>query len=122
MTVLVRPSARLGPAESQSVEAFATAMCDELAANAHKGRRENWQQMSSERAVAELLYHSAKLAYALRALEDCIDPDEVEPAQAAVLEHAADVGNCALMAADVAGVLAVDHHPTQGSTHAEPQR
>lgn len=79
--------------------AFAGAMVRELAANRHKGDRAGWQQMNGREAVNEVLYHAAKLSYALRQYEQGDGPADK------ILEFAADIGNCAMMVADVAGVL-----------------
>lgn len=79
--------------------AFIEAMADELRANATKGDRSSWLTMSSRDAIAEVLYHAAKLAYAARQhLQGEGEMDRVR-------EFAADVANCALMTADIHGAL-----------------
>lgn len=78
---------------------FVRAMADELRANEHKGDRLGWLTMDERQAVSEVLYHAAKLAYAARKFK------RGAAAPAVVLEYAADVANCALMVADVCGVL-----------------
>lgn len=87
------------PEEVGLLAAFTKRMRTELASNAHKGDRPGWLSAGSREMVAEVLYHAAKLSYALRQAEQGDgDPDKV-------LEFAADVGNCAMMVADCAGVL-----------------
>lgn len=82
---------------------FASAMRRELEANTDKGGRcgeGGWiEGMSPEQRISELLYHTAKLAYAQRQyLQGDGDAEKV-------LEFAADVGNCALMVVDGLGLL-----------------
>lgn len=74
-------------------------MMSELASNAHKGDRPGWLSMTSRDAISEVLYHAAKLAYATRQFEQGDGTPEK------VREFAADVANCAMMVADIAGVL-----------------
>lgn len=78
---------------------YVQAMARELAANRHKGDRADWRAQDPRVLVGEILYHAAKLSYALRQFQQGEGP------AGDVLEFAADVGNTALMAADAAGVL-----------------
>lgn len=87
------------PAHGDVFAAFVQAMADELRANAHKGDRAGWLTMNEREAVSEVLYHAAKLAYAARKFK------RGEETAQSVREFAADVANCALMVADVCGVL-----------------
>lgn len=75
-------------------EAFVLRMARELATNSHKGDRPGWRRAGSREMVSEVLYHAAKLTYAVRQYEQ--GDGELEK----VREFAADVGNCALMVAD----------------------
>jgi hypothetical protein len=106
---MVFGSARLpemhNPDHDAPFAAMVQAMADELRANRHKGDRAGWLTMSGREAVSEVLYHAAKLAYALRQFER----GEGEGRQ--VLEFAADVANCSMMVADVAGVLVEGERP-----------
>lgn len=72
---------------------FAEAMQRELDANEHKG---GWGDVDQRVLVNDVAYHVLKLMRALR----------TGPATR-VLEHAADVANCAMIVADSAGVLNV---------------
>jgi hypothetical protein len=92
------------PTIQRPFAAFVQAMADELRANAHKGDRAGWLTMNRKEAVAEVLYHAAKLAYAA-----AHDDDEI-------LEFAADVANCALMVADVCDALT-----PHDQVHGEPR-
>ncbi|HEY4452362.1 MAG TPA: hypothetical protein VGN13_12305 [Solirubrobacteraceae bacterium] len=79
-------------------------MASELRANVEKGGRGGpygWLGMTPDQRIAELLYHVAKLTYAQRQFLQG-DGDA-----SAVLEFAADCGNCALMVVDGLGVLGV---------------
>jgi uncharacterized protein YcaQ len=78
---------------------YVRAMARELEANRHKGDRTGWLAQDPRVLVSEVLYHAAKLSYALRQFQQGDGPPE------RVLEFAADVGNTALMVADAAGVL-----------------
>jgi hypothetical protein len=87
------------PGEARCLDAFVVRMAEELAANSHKGDRDGWLNAGSRLMVSEVLYHAAKLAYALRQYEQGDgDADQVR-------EFAADVANCSLMVADCGGVL-----------------
>lgn len=94
--------------EEQLLTRFLRLMATELAANDHKGNRPGWLKMSSRDAVAELLYHAAKLSYAVRQFEQGDGPIED------VCEFAADCGNCALMVLDCTA-----HHAQQSSPSPE---
>jgi hypothetical protein len=74
---------------------FLALMRKELHANSHKGDREGWIRMDRETAMAEVHWHVKKLGMALEANDTGL-----------ISEHAADVANCAMMLADIAGVLA----------------
>lgn len=73
---------------------FVALMRKELHANSDKGDREGWLGMTTATALAEILHHKQKLDVAVVAA----DP-------AGIAEHCADVANCAMMLADIAGVL-----------------
>lgn len=73
---------------------FLALMRKELHANSQKGDREGWLGMTSGAALEEVEHHWQKLFYAV----STSNPD-------AIKEHAADVANCAMMVADVCGVL-----------------
>lgn len=73
---------------------FLALMRKELHANSHKGDRDGWLGMTSGAALEEVEHHRQKLFYAV----STSNPD-------AIKEHAADVANCAMMVADVCGVL-----------------
>lgn len=81
------------PEQLAKVDVLAEAMKHELLCNAHKG---DWteQDIGPEGAAFEVIYHACKLALAMRRGD-----------KAAALEFAGDVGNGALMCADVAGAL-----------------
>lgn len=80
------------PAWQRMIDKFRRQMCREMAANTFKG--DAWKELCQEQHEAELIYHVLKLIYSARAAD-----------QTAILEHAADVGNCAAMMADKHGVL-----------------
>jgi hypothetical protein len=80
-------------------DAYVRALARELEANHHKDGRAEWCAQAPGVLVSEVLYHAAKLIYAVRALQR--GDGSAEP----VLEYAADVGVLAMMAADAAGVL-----------------
>lgn len=73
---------------------FLALMRKELHANSHKGDREAWLRMSLEQALTEIRHHADKL------IVPVMNHD-----REAIREHAADVANCAMMLADIAGVL-----------------
>lgn len=73
---------------------FLALMRNELHANSHKGDREGWRRMTLEQALDEIRHHSDKLIIPV-----------MNHDQEAIREHAADVANCAMMLADIAGVL-----------------
>ncbi len=72
------------------VEAFAVRMRAELAANSGKGDRPGWLGMSLRQAWAEIAWHNAKMASAIKAEDWPL-----------VRELAADVANGALMLDDI---------------------
>ena len=72
---------------------FGAAMMQELQNNSHKG---DWADMPLGQGVHELFYHVAKLGLAAKEIGDHSE---------AVLEYAADVGNCAMFVADNYGAL-----------------
>lgn len=80
------------PPWATMITQFATQMRREMHANAYKGNA--WRALDQEQHDAELMYHVLKLIYSARAGHTV-----------GVLEHAADVGNCAAMMADKHGVL-----------------
>lgn len=73
---------------------FLGMMRKELHANSGKGDRDGWLGMTSGSALEEINHHRDKLWYAVATS----NPE-------AIREHAADVANCAMMVADVCGVL-----------------
>lgn len=73
---------------------FFAMMRNELHANSHKGDREAWLRMTLDQALGEIRHHFDKL------IVPVMNHD-----REAVREHAADVANCAMMLADIAGVL-----------------
>lgn len=74
---------------------FLALMRKELHANSHKGERDGWLGMTLLTAMNELTHHHNKLGGAVEAVDG---PQ--------IAEYAADVANCAMMLADIAGVLA----------------
>lgn len=76
------------------VEVFAAQMRREIVANAIKGTRADWCSRSAESHAREVRQHTAKLVGAL-----------MRGDVRAIREYAADVGVCAMMAADAAGAL-----------------
>lgn len=88
--------------EKETAERFYAFMIEELAANAEKGNRVGWLQMSPAQAVAELLYHAGKLSLAVREVGSGKAPDPRTSgfSIADVREYAAGVANCALMVLD----------------------
>lgn len=75
---------------------FTQLMEKELHANAGKGDRLGWLQMSPGDCLLEIYYHTAKLQKAAK-----------DSNTEGIREHAADVANMALMLADICGVLIV---------------
>jgi len=75
---------------------FARLMAKELHANAGKGDRPGWLQMSAATAMLEIYHHAAKLQKAVK-----------DGAGDAIGEYAADVANLAMMLLDVCGGLEV---------------
>ena len=73
---------------------FARLMANELHANAGKGDRPGWLQMSAAVAMLEIYHHAAKLQKAVK-----------DGGGDAIREHAADVANMAMMLLDVCGGL-----------------
>lgn len=73
---------------------FLALMRNELHANSHKGDREGWLRMTLEQALDEIQRHADKLFVPV-----------MNHDREAIREHAADVANCAMMLADIAGVL-----------------
>lgn len=76
------------------VDVFAAQMRREIVANAIKGTRADWRGRSAETHAREVRQHTAKLVEAL-----------MRGDVRAIRENAADVGVCAMMAADAAGAL-----------------
>lgn len=102
------------PDHDEPFALFVQAMADELLANAGKGDRAGWLTCPPDEMMAEIWWHSAKLALAVKELHQAQalryqSDDEVQmrvdAARAAVREHTADVANCAMMLADIEGVL-----------------
>lgn len=87
---------------------FLLMMERELHANAGKGDRPGWTSMSKETAALEIYHHAAKLAKAMR-----------DTNVAAIVEHAADVANMAMMALDVC--VRIEHAATITKLAAAPQ-
>ena len=73
---------------------FLALMRAELHANSDKGDRPGWLKMSSETALLEIYWHTAKLSAAVK--------NNNGPA---IIEHSADVANMAMMLLDVCGGL-----------------
>ena len=90
--------------EVEQLDKFVHEMRRELAANADKGDRPGWLTMTPAQAVAEVLYHAGKLSVAVRQSQRAPDP-RLQLGLEEVREYAADVANCALMVADIMGVL-----------------
>lgn len=81
------------PRGDVQLQVFAESMAHELDSNAHKG---NWledsdtgQPLTDEQLLHELLYHASKLATAMARGD-----------KQAILQYAADVGNCSWFIAD----------------------
>lgn len=104
------------PHESAVLRRFVGLMAHELAANNGKGNRPAWLGMERGPAVAEVHWHASKLAVAAKELSvaraDCgIDSTAAEVATRKVREYAADTANCALMLADVLGLVEPEEIP-----------
>lgn len=83
---------------------FAHLMARELHANADKGDRPGWLQMSPAIGMLEIYYHAAKLQKAVK-----------DGNGEGIREYAADVANMSMMLLDVCGGLgAVEPQPTRG--------
>lgn len=97
-TVEVRPLYAVAPTPPAKYDdtllPFLALMRKELADNCHKGDREGWLRMSTESALCEIEHHLSKLRHAVHSADGQL-----------VREHAADVANCAMMLADIAGAL-----------------
>lgn len=86
----VIPTLEYLQARYPEVDAFARRMLAELWANRYKGDHEGWRAMSLREAWAEIAWHHAKLAVAIK------DRDA-----GLVRELTADVANGAMMLADI---------------------
>lgn len=73
---------------------FLAMMRNELHANAGKGDRPGWLQMSPNECLLEIYYHVSKLQKAIRHADVAL-----------IGEHSADVANMAMMMADIVGLL-----------------
>lgn len=73
---------------------FVAHMERELHANAHKGDRPSWLNLTRDSAMFEIYDHSAKLAHAVR-----VDDHE------RIKEHAADIANACMMLLDAWSLL-----------------
>lgn len=73
---------------------FVAMMRKELHANADKGDRPGWLNMSPDQCLLEIYWHVSKLSVAVR-----------DKSLARIQEHAADVANMAMMQADIAGAF-----------------
>lgn len=80
--------------EHEQVELFARAMERELRANEAKG---GWHDVDPRVLISDTGYHLLKLIRAVR-----------RGSPTRILEHAADVANCAMFVADVAGCLTAE--------------
>jgi hypothetical protein len=92
-----------------ATHAYLRAMRGELVKpeNMEKG---DWDDQSPDEAMNELWYHVAKLLKAVQSRNDREKNNThgvhgVSVANKAVLEFAADVGNCAMIVADACGAL-----------------
>jgi hypothetical protein len=74
---------------------FLSLMRKELHANSRKGDRPGWLAMDANTALLEVYWHTAKLSAAVKNNDG-----------PAIMEHAADVANMAMMVLDVCGGLA----------------
>lgn len=92
------------------VDAYARAMKAQLQ-RPENAEKTDWEDGDHVVLMNDVWYHAAKLLKATRALEahqqDSFgtDPDTRQALLRAVLEFAADVGNCAMIVADVTGAL-----------------
>lgn len=97
-TVEVRPLYAVAPTPPAKYDdtllPFLALMRNELHANSHKGDREGWLRLTLEQALDEIRHHHDKLVIPV-----------MNHDREAIREHAADVANCAMMLADIAGVL-----------------
>lgn len=75
---------------------FLALMEAELHANSRKGDRPGWLAMSSDVALLEIYWHTAKLSAAVKNRDAAL-----------IREHSADVANMAMMLLDVCGGLTV---------------
>lgn len=104
------PPFRIQQRGEAEVDVMRVAMLNELACNAHKGP---WEEIDAATAVHEILYHTAKLALALR------EGDHPE----AVLEYTADVALGAMFAASASGSLEEQFvRPGHAEDHDAPWR
>ena len=86
------------------VTAFAAEMENKLAENRHKGDREGWLKDTPEALLERLDEEVTELKEAVRLMKT-LPPSEVTKMR--VTQEAADVGNFAMMVADVCGGLKV---------------
>lgn len=87
-------AARLPAKYDDTLLPFLELMRKELHANSGKGDRDGWLKMSIKEAINEVSHHGHKLEMAVSARD-----------YPQIAEHCADVANCAMMLADVCGLL-----------------
>lgn len=109
----------LDPWKRRAAMQYVQAMMDQLERdeNASKG---GWEEMSSAELMNEVWYHAAKLLKAIDTVEDRVlnvnahGEHGIREARLALLEFAADVGNCAMMVAETTDSLELVGDPEVG--------
>lgn len=79
---------------SDTLVPFITMMVKELHANAGKGDREGWLQMSTDTCLLEIMYHFGKLQKAVKKQDE-----------EGIKEYSADVANMCMMLVDICNLL-----------------
>lgn len=117
-------STELEPWKRRALEMFTAAMHQQLIRpeNSTKG---GWEGADTAQLMNEVWYHAAKLLKAVETLEDRQlnvarhGEHGIRQARIALLEFAADVGNCAMIVAEVTDALELAWEPEVGESGEE---
>ena len=107
----------LEPWKRRALDMYSAAMFQQLS-RPENSVKAGWADATSQELLNEVWYHAAKLLKATTALDAAIARGESEATRVdlrkAVLEFAADVGNCAMIVAETTDALELVGEPDVG--------
>ena len=114
---MTQSSIDLAPWKRTAADMYATAMLVQLGRDENQAK-DGWENGTQDQQLLEVWYHVAKLQKSVQALDNAVAGGASEATRneirKAILEFAADVGNCAMIVAESTNALEMLSDPDVG--------